>query len=72
MKLGQKALSSYAKMGQKSVHSAAKFGQKAAPYLQKAAPLAALAFAPEVAIPMELAAMAAPKIFNTIEKVTRK
>ena len=71
MKLGQKALSNYARMGQKSVHSAAKFGQKAAPYLQKAAPLAGLAF-PEVAIPMELAALAAPKIFNTIEKVTRK
>ena len=70
MKLGQKALS-YAKMGQKTIHSASKIGQKAAPYLQKAAPLAGLA-APELAIPMELAAMAAPKIFNTIEKVTRK
>jgi len=72
MKLGQKALTKYASMGQKAVHSSAKFGQKAAPYLQKAAPLAGLAFAPEIAIPMELAAMAAPKIFNTIEKVSRK
>lgn len=71
MKLGQKALSSYAKMGQKAIHSSAKFGMKATPYVQKAAPLAGLMFAPEVAIPMELAAMAAPKILKTIEKVSR-
>ena len=72
MKLGQKALANYASMGQKAVHSSAKFGQKAMPYIQKAAPLAGLMFAPEVAIPLELASMAAPKILKGIEKISRK
>tara|TARA_R110000822_G_scaffold7805_1_gene31640 strand:- start:257 stop:463 length:207 start_codon:yes stop_codon:yes gene_type:complete len=66
-RLGQKSVRHRASFGQKSIHNFAKLGQKA---LAPAAVIGAMA-APEIALPLELGAMAIKPVLKGIQKASR-
>ena len=66
-KLGMKSLAGAAKFGQKGSHNVAKFASKA---IVPAATIGAIA-APELALPLEVAAMVGKPVLKSIQKSTR-
>ena len=66
-KFGSKVLHGAGKFGSKATHNVAKFGSKP---IVPAAAVAAIA-APELAVPLEIGAIAGKPILKTIQKSTR-
>jgi len=67
MKIGKKSIHNFS-LGRKNVHSIGKFGSKASNIVGAIAPVASLAFGPEIGLPLEAGAMLGKKVFNSMEK----